>query len=59
MQRAVDCKCGDHFDARNDTELLEVFRRHVEEEHTDWSEADIKAHLVSNAYDQMREGSRA
>jgi hypothetical protein len=59
MRRAVDCRCADHFEARNDSELLDMFRRHVEAEHPEWGEADIKAHLVSNAYDQVPEGSRA
>ena len=59
MQRAVECTCAEHFEARNDSELLEVFRRHAEAEHPEWSEADLKAHLVRNAYDNLREGAQA
>jgi hypothetical protein len=58
MRRAVECKCGEHIEAQNDTALLDAFRVHVQEDHPEWGEADIKSHLVANAYDQVPEGAR-
>jgi hypothetical protein len=49
--RAIECVCGEHLEGRNDTALLEVFRSHCQEDHPDWSEADIKAHFVRDVYD--------
>lgn len=49
--RAVECTCGEHLEARNDTALLETYRAHAQAEHPEWSEADIKAHLVRDTYD--------
>jgi len=43
MRRAVDCTCGEHFEARSDSELLDAFRHHSDEDHPDWTEADVKA----------------
>jgi hypothetical protein len=59
MRRAVDCKCGEHIEAPNDSALLDAFRRHAEEDHPDWGEGELKVYLVGNAYDQMLEGSRS
>jgi predicted small metal-binding protein len=59
MRRAVDCTCGEHFEARSDSELLDAFRRHADEEHSEWTEADVKAHLVRFAYDNVPEGAQA
>jgi len=58
MQRAVDCTCGEHFEARTDSELLDAFRRHADEAHPEWTEADVKAHLVRSAYDNVPEGAQ-
>ena len=58
MKRAVDCTCGEHFEARGDSELLNALREHAGEEHPEWTEADVKAHLVRFAYDNVSEGAR-
>jgi hypothetical protein len=57
MRRAVDCTCGEHFEARSDSELLDAFRRHADDEHPEWTEADVKAHLVRFAHDNVAEGA--
>jgi hypothetical protein len=57
MRRAVECKCGEHIEAPNDTALLEAFRSHAQEDHPEWGEAELKAYLVANAYDQVLEGA--
>ena len=59
MQRAVECRCGDHFEARTDAALLDELKRHAEQEHPDWTEADIKAHLTRSAYDGARDPARS
>jgi len=55
MRRAVDCTCGEHLEAKSDSELLDAFRRHADEDHPEWTEADVKAHLVRFAYDNVPE----
>jgi hypothetical protein len=57
MRRAVECVCGEHIEAQNDSALLDAFRRHAQEDHPDWGEGELKAHLVANAYDQVPEGA--
>ena len=57
--RAVECKCGEHFEAQTDAALPDLLRRHAEVEHPEWTEADIKAHLVRSAYDHVPEGAEA
>jgi hypothetical protein len=59
MQRAVECTCGEHFEARTDAGLFDELKKHADEDHPDWTDADIKAHLTRSAYDGAREGSRA
>ena len=49
--RAIECVCGEHLEGRNETALLEAYRAHCKADHPDWSEADLKAHFVRNAYD--------
>jgi hypothetical protein len=49
--RGLDCVCGEHFEARTDAGLLDELRRHAEQEHPDWDEAELKRVLVANAYD--------
>jgi hypothetical protein len=51
--RAVECPCGEHLEARNDEQLLEEARRHSDREHPDqYSEADLKRIVATDAYDQ-------
>jgi hypothetical protein len=51
--RGVECVCGEHLEARNDTALLEEYRTHCQADHPEWSEAEIKASVVKNAYDNV------
>lgn len=55
--RALDCECGEHFEARNDQGLLDDLRRHAGSEHSDWTEADLKRIWVKNAYDMAPQES--
>ena len=59
VKRAVDCTCGEHFEARTDAELYDALKRHAEDDHPDWSDADMKAYLVRSAYDNVPEGARS
>jgi hypothetical protein len=54
MNRALECKCGEHLEAANDAALLEELRRHAEVDHPDWSEGDLKV-LAMTAHDQVAE----
>jgi predicted small metal-binding protein len=50
--RAVECRCGEHLEARNDGELLEETRRHIEQDHPEgFTEADLKRMIATDAYD--------
>lgn len=50
--RAVDCPCGEHLEARNDSELTEAAKRHASSEHGDqYSDADIRVLVDTAAYD--------
>jgi hypothetical protein len=59
MQRAIECKCQEHFEARTDADLLDMLRHHAEEEHPEWSQADIKVFLARSVHDQVPEGAQA
>jgi hypothetical protein len=50
--RAVDCPCGEHLEARNDTELLESAKQHSNEDHPDqYSDTDLRVLVDTAAYD--------
>ena len=50
--RAVDCPCGEHFEAHNDTKILETVKQHADEEHAgEYSEADLRLLVNTSAYD--------
>lgn len=50
--RAVDCPCGEHLEARNDSQLVEEAKRHASREHGDqYSDADIRVLVDTAAYD--------
>ncbi len=50
--RAVDCPCGEHLEARNDSQLVEEAKRHASDQHGDqYSDADIRVLVDTAAYD--------
>ena len=50
--RAVDCPCGEPFEARNDSDLLEAVQRHATREHEgQYSDAELRVLVNTNAYD--------
>jgi hypothetical protein len=50
--RAVDCPCGEHFEAHNDTSMLEELKKHADEDHSgEYSEADLRLMVNTTAYD--------
>jgi hypothetical protein len=49
--REIECVCGEHLEGRNDTTMLEAFQRHCEQDHPEWTVAEIKAHFARNASD--------
>ena len=50
--RVIDCDCGHTLQAANDDDLLEVARRHIEEEHSDreLSDEQLRALVEERAY---------
>lgn len=50
--RAVDCPCGEHLQARNDTELMQAVKQHNGDDHEEkYSEADLIVLVNTTAYD--------
>ena len=50
--RAVDCPCGEHFEAHNDMKILEIVKEHADDEHAgEYSDADLKLLVNTSAYD--------
>jgi hypothetical protein len=50
--RAVDCPCGEHFEAANDTAILEEVKKHADEEHPgQYSDADLRLMVNTSGYD--------
>jgi hypothetical protein len=50
--RAVDCPCGEHLEARNDTDLMESMKTHNGDEHDGkYSTADLRVLVDTTAYD--------
>lgn len=50
--RAVDCPCGEHIEAQNDTKVLEEVKEHADETHPgEYSEADLRLMVNTTAYD--------
>ena len=50
--RAVDCPCGEHLEARNDTELLEGVKQHSNQDHPEeYSDTDLRVLVDTAAYD--------
>ncbi|MGZ8475876.1 MAG: DUF1059 domain-containing protein [Candidatus Limnocylindria bacterium] len=49
--RAVDCPCGEHFEAETDTKVLEALSRHAENEHPDrYQESELQLLVNTMAY---------
>ena len=53
--RAVDCPCGEHFEATNDSQLIDQMKQHASEDHEEgeYSEADLKLLVNRSAYDAV------
>jgi hypothetical protein len=50
--RAVDCPCGEHFEAQTDAQILEALKRHADQEHPgESSETDLRLLVNTSAYD--------
>jgi hypothetical protein len=50
--RAVDCPCGEHFEAQTDAQLLELLKQHADTEHPgEYSETDLRLLVNTSAYD--------
>jgi hypothetical protein len=51
--RAIDCPCGDHFQADPDEELFRVCREHVDRDHPEMerTDAQIRDRVAGDAYD--------
>jgi hypothetical protein len=50
--RAVDCPCGEHIEADNDSRLIEDIKDHSDEAHPDrYEEADLRLLVTTTAYD--------
>lgn len=50
--RAVDCPCGEHLEAQNDTKLLEAAKDHNSQDHDgQYSETDLRTLVNTAAYD--------
>ena len=50
--RVIDCECGHTLQAANDDDLLNVTRRHVDEEHADQelSDEQLRGLISERAY---------
>jgi hypothetical protein len=54
--RAVECPCGEHLEARNDTDLMQAAKQHADEVHQgEYSDADLRILVDTAAYDAGRE----
>ena len=54
--RAVECPCGEHLEARNDTDLMQAAKRHADEDHQgEYSDADLRILVDTAAYDAAGE----
>ena len=54
--RAVDCPCGEHLEARNDSELMQAEKDHANEAHPgEYSDADLRILVDTAAYDAAGE----
>lgn len=50
--RAVECPCGEHLEARNDSQLLEAAKRHASEEHEgQYSDSQLRVLVDTSGYD--------
>jgi hypothetical protein len=50
--RAVDCPCGEHFEAETDTKVLEALTQHADHEHPDrYQESELRLLVNTTAYD--------
>ena len=50
--RAVECPCGEHFEAQTDEKVLESVTRHADEEHPgEYAETDLRLLVNTSAYD--------
>lgn len=56
--RAVDCPCGEHLEARNDSELIQAAKSHASSTHGDqYSDSDIRILVDTSAYDTGSAGA--
>jgi len=54
--RAVECPCGEHLQARTDSDLVQAARQHADEDHRDqYSDADLRILVGTGAYDVAAE----
>ena len=52
--RAVECPCGEHIEATNDTQILEAVTEHANAEHEgQYSDADLRLLVTTAAYDAV------
>ena len=52
--RAVDCRCGEHFEGQTDTALVEELKKHADEEHQgEMSDTDVRLLVNTSAYDAV------
>ena len=50
--RAVDCPCGEHFEAQNDTLVLEQLKQHADEDHpNEYADTDLRLMVNTSGYD--------
>jgi predicted small metal-binding protein len=52
-QREVVCTCGHVMTGRDDDDLYQKVRRHVDDEHPElnWTQSDIQLYVNTKAYD--------
>ena len=54
--RAVECPCGEHLEARNDSALVQAAKDHANEAHQgEYSDADLRILVDTAAYDAAGE----
>ena len=50
--RAVECPCGEHFEAQTDEKVFESVKHHADDEHpSEYSETDLRLLVNTSAYD--------
>lgn len=50
--RAVDCPCGEHFEAATDAKVLEAIKDHAADDHPGrYEDAELRLLVNTTAYD--------